>query len=166
MALLNTSPHIRTLQYWWLGFALLLASGWGAARMKCYDYTGSLPGALAFPSAVAHTVRHELMDYVLLLVVTCTARKAVWWVAIGLLGYKAAYLLLHSYVAPNQYYHEGLQQSCALLHLELVGRVLFGEGARLLTLPALYVYWLWLCVRILRTPDSLSTLRNGNACVA
>jgi hypothetical protein len=164
-----TFPDIRKLQYWWLGFAVLLLAGWLASFLRGLSFTGSFTGALWYMRGFKHTVETDFMGFVLLLAVSCTARKAWWWVAIARIGYKAALLLVFYwntyYLSEYSYYKDGFSYSCVLLHLEPVRCLLFLDPFRMLTLPALYAYWLFLCIRIWRTPEALPVLRDGNAFV-
>ena len=146
-----------------------LTAGWLAARIRYYGYTGSFTQALEWPNFYLHRVQHELTGFVLLLLVSCMTRKAWWWVAIGRIGYKAMSLLLFYwntyYLSQHSLYDDGLSYTYGLLHLELVRRIFFQDPLRMMTLPALYAYWLFLCVRILRTPDALPAPRDSNAFV-
>jgi hypothetical protein len=149
------SLDIRRLQYWWLAVAGLLLAGWLACFFRGYAFTGSFSGALWYNRGFLSTVEGEFMGLLLLLAVSCTAGSALWWVAVARLGYKLGRLLwyyvhmdfLHEFVV----YNDGFSYCCTLLHLQWVGRFFFQDPWRMVTLPALYAYWLFLCLRILRT---------------
>jgi hypothetical protein len=166
---LALSLDIRKLRYWWLGFAVLLTGGWVTERLRYYGFTGSLSEALAWPSRFVHGVQHELTWLTLLLVVSDTTRKALWWVAIARIVFKAAVALFFfwdPFHASITFYNDAeiLRHSFGLLHLSPVSRILLnGSPFSLLLQLALYAYWLWLCLRIMRTPNAFAEPSDGKA---
>lgn len=68
---------VRKLQYWWLGFAGLLLAGGMGAIYRSYDRLGSISEVLRVHHAFFHQVENQFFIFVLLLVVSCTGRKAV-----------------------------------------------------------------------------------------
>jgi hypothetical protein len=130
---------VRTLQYWWLGFAGLL-----------------LIGGLVVYTPFQRQVRFQFLVFLLLLVVSTTAKKAVWWLAVGIIVLKAgllvAYYLTTTIAVQSKMYYEELLYCCTVLHLRYVPGIFFSEPFSL-ALLGLYAYWLVVCRRILRTKE-------------
>jgi hypothetical protein len=149
--------EVRKLQYWWLGFAILLAAGGLTVLLQNGYRTGSLEGAFHGRRAFLHQVEHQLGIFLLLLVVSYTARKAVWWVAVGIIACKAislvSYYLTTNWQESSIGYYEVLTYSCTLLHLGPVPSIIFIEPINLVTMLGLYAYWLVLCRRILSATE-------------
>lgn len=147
---------VRTLQYWWLGFAGLLLAGGLAVFFRSYYQTGSVREALQHFGPFRHGVAHQRLVFLLLLVVSTTARKAVWWLAVGIIVLKAAslvaYYLTHTLAVQSVSYYNDLSYCCQVLHLSLVPGLFFTEPCSLAIL-GLYCYWLVICWRILRTVE-------------
>ena len=145
---------VRTLQYWWFGFAGLLLAGGMVVYFRSYGQVRSVHEALQHYSTFRHQVVRQFLVFLLLLVVSTTARKAVWWLAVGIITSKAVYLVVYYAttnipVQSNSYYGEFLH-CCTALHLSFLPGLFFSEPFSL-ALLGLYAYWLVLCCRILRT---------------
>jgi len=145
---------VRTLQYWWLGFTGLLLAGGLVVFGHSYGQAGSVREALTHYPHFQHQVVHQLLVFLLLLVVSTTARKAVWWLAIGIITIKAVFLVAY-YVTTNiaiqssEYYGE-FMYCCTVLHLRYVPGMFFSEPFSL-ALLGLYAYWVVVCWSIVQT---------------
>jgi hypothetical protein len=147
---------VRTLQYWWLGFAGLLLIGGLVVFFRSYDQAGSVQQALHHYTPFQRQVRFQFLVFLLLLVVSTTAQKAVWWLAVGIIVLKAgllvAYYLTTTIAVQSKMYYEELLYCCTVLHLRYVPGIFFSEPFSL-ALLGLYAYWLVVCRRILRTKE-------------
>lgn len=149
-----SSRDVRTLQYWWLGFAGLLLIGGLVVFVRSYAQEGSVQQALHHYAPFQRQVRFQFLVFLLLLVVSTTAQKAAWWLAVGVIVLKAGLLVAYysttTITVQSKMYYEELMHCCTVLHLRYVPGIFFTEPFSL-ALLALYTYWLVLCRRILRT---------------
>jgi hypothetical protein len=145
---------VRTLQYWWLGFMGLLLAGGLTVLGRNYAQVGSFGEALQWNRHFLHQVLHQLLVFTLLLVVSYTGRKAVWWLAISIITLKATFLVFY-FTATNwgvnsSVYYEEFSYCCEVLHLDFVLGIFFSDPISLVTMLSLYAYWLLMCLGILR----------------
>lgn len=152
------AQDVRKLQYWWLGFAGLLLAGGIGALGRSYNHLGSISQVLRVQHSFFHQLQNQLFIFVLLLVVSCTGRKAVWWVAVAIIVIKAAHLVLYYvttdfWIRSDSYYSE-FSYCCTVLHLRIVPGIFFDDPISLVAMLGLYLYWLVVCRRILSTPES------------
>jgi len=149
----SPAQEVRKLQYWWLGFVgLLLAGGIGAIG-RSYGRIGSISAVLRGQHSFFHQLEHQLFIFSLLLLVSYTGRKAVWWVAVGIIVLKAVFLVSYylttNYQIRSDSYYGEFSYCCTVLHLRVLPGLFFSDPINLVAMLGLYGYWLVVCRRIL-----------------